>query len=518
MNSSGKMPEPGVVEATAARRFLTFRLDKRLYALRAEDVAEVILIPAVARVPQSPPALVGIANLRGAVLPVVSLRGLLGRAENALDSNAKAIVLDVGAPIAMIVDATEALLSVDTASIEEREAELGAETGELLSGAFRVDAEQDVARVLDIQHLLDAAFAQRARSQRLMGGMTAVARQQQSLANAQASEMLVSFEVAGQEFALDLSAVQEVLPAPASLMAVPRSETLVLGVTSLREKLLPLFSLRGLLGFPLSPAKSAREKVVVTTVGGMQVGLVADGARSVMVVESSRIDPIPQILAARTKGEARIRAIYRGEGDSGLVSILAPEQLFREDVMQRLGQARDIETTPQQHAPSDVAQQSRDQQLQFLVFRLGDDEFALPIATIDEVAQMPAKITRVPKTPKFLEGVINLHGEVLPVVDQRRRFEMPAYERPQARRLLVLRTAQYRAGVIVDSVSDVLRIAADSVEPAPDLTEQTARLVRGVINLENSGRIVLLLDPTELLTPAEQGLLSAFQKTGQANA
>ena len=158
-------------------------------------------------------------------------------------------------------------------------------------------------------------------------------------------------------------------------------------------------------------------------------------------------------------------------------------------------------------------------QRNFLVFRLGSDEFGLPIEAIDEVAQVPEQITRLPRTPKFLEGVVNLRGDVLPVIDQRRRFEMPAPDAMQGRRLVVVRTERHRAGLIVDSVSDVLRISADAVEPAPDLTEETARLVHGVINLEESGRMVLLLDPTELLTRAERGLLDAFEaETGRAKA
>lgn len=148
----------------------------------------------------------------------------------------------------------------------------------------------------------------------------------------------------------------------------------------------------------------------------------------------------------------------------------------------------------------------------FLVFRLGDDEFALPIDAVVEVAQVPAQVTRVPKTPKFLEGVVNLRGEVLPVVDQRRRFDMPKLEKSETRRLVVVKTERHRAGLIVDSISDVLRTQSANVAPAPHLTdEKTARLVRGVINLEKAGRMVLLLDPTELLTRAEQGLLDTFQ-------
>ena len=131
---------------------------------------------------------------------------------------------------------------------------------------------------------------------------------------------------------------------------------------------------------------------------------------------------------------------------------------------------------------------------------------------------MPSKIARLPKTPKFLEGVVNLRGEVLPVVDQRRRFDMPAADELERRRLVVVRTDRHRAGLIVDGVSDVLRVATDSVEAPPALTEQIARLVRGVINLEEHQRIVLVLDPTELLTAAEQERLDAFQTITRENA
>jgi len=150
-----------------------------------------------------------------------------------------------------------------------------------------------------------------------------------------------------------------------------------------------------------------------------------------------------------------------------------------------------------------------------LVFRLGDGEFGLPIDAVVEVAQVPEQITRVPKTPRFLEGVINLRGDVLPVVDQRRRFDMPKIDNLEGRRLIVMKTDRYRAGLIVDSVSDVLRTYDESVEPPPDLTDATSRLIRGVINLEKTNRMVLLLDPTELLTRAEQGLLDKFQALKQ---
>ena len=504
------MAEPGTarLEPSAIRRYLTFRLAQRLYALSAEDIAEVIAVPAAARVPHSPPALLGIANLRGAVLPLVGLRQLLGRPQDS--GSAIAVVLDGAAPVALVVDAVDSLVAVEQSRIETREAELGAESGELLSGAFQAGAAGEVAKILDVRSLLGAAFAQRSVRQRQLRSASDAAAQASDARQARDAQMLVTFEVAGQEYALSLEAVQEILPAPEAVTRVARTDAVVLGVISLREKLLPLLSLRGLLGFAPGQAVATREKVVVMKVGRGQVGLVADQARAVLAAPVAAIDPIPEMLAARTGGEARIKAIYRGEAGRRLVSILSPEQLFREDVMQKLGTAAAAEGTPR----VEVAQG----ELTFLVFRLGSDEFALPIEAVDEVGQVPAQVTRLPKTPKFLEGVINLRGDVLPVVDQRRRFDMPDRDAAERPRLVVVRSERHRAGIIVDSVSDVLRVARGALEPAPDLTDEIARLVRGVINLEKAGRIVLVLDPVELLTPAERRLLDTFQKTVQAGA
>jgi purine-binding chemotaxis protein CheW len=498
----------------SSSRFLTFRVDTQLYALRAEEVSEVIRVPTLARVPQGPPALLGVANLRGSVLPIAGLRELLGKAPASQASSARAIVLDGGAPVALLVDSVETLETAGSEQIETRQIEVGADGAERLLGAFSFDAGKRVAKILDIKAMLEAAFANRSSArhpERAAVMVTASASQSGAAAR---TETLVTFEVAGQEFALPLDAVLEILPAPSAITSVARTDSVVLGLTSMRGMLLPLLSLRGLLGFAAAPGANDREKVIVAKVAGTQVGLLADRARAIVAVDAALLDPIPPVLAARVGGESRIKSVYRGDGGRRLISILSPEQLFREDVMQRL--AAGNHGTAERTVASTVSGAA---ELIFLVFRLGDVEFGLPIDTVVEVAQVPSQVTRVPKTPKFLEGVINLRGEVLPVVDQRRRFDMPRLERTDGRKLVVIRTERHRAGIIVDSVSDVLRTSLQGIEPPPDLTDQISRLVRGVINLPQSQRIVLVLDPTELLTRAEQGLLDKFQsETRKANA
>lgn len=490
-------------------RFLTFDVGGRLYALRSEEVLEVIRMPPVARVPQSPPALLGIGNLRGAVLPVAGMRQLLGKPAAAGGPSARAIVLDLGSPIAILVDGVAALEYAGEAQIDTRPKEVGADGPERLLGVLSLAGDRGVAKILDIRSMLEAAFASRgrARPHDIKSRVAAEARGERR--GTEATETLVTFEVAGQEFALPLSDVQEIIPAPASVTALAHSEAVVLGLTAVRDMLLPLLSLRVLLGFSSKQATD-RQKVLVVKVGGARVGLVADRARAIVAAETRLLDPIPPSLAARTGGESRIRSVYRGESGRRLISILSPQQLFRDDVMQKLAAEQRSQTGREEPAAP-----TAHQELTFLVFRLGDDEFGLPIDTVVEVARVPDQITRLPRTPKFLEGVINLRGEVLPVIDQRRRFDLPPLEKGDGRRLIVVKTERHRAGLIVDGVSDVLRSSADAIDPAPELTDDTSRLVRGLINLPSANRIVLLLDPMELLTRAEQGLLDKFEARRQ---
>jgi len=499
---------------TAATRFLTFRVDAQLYALRSDQVSEVIRVPDVARVPQAPSALLGLANLRGSVLPVAGARELLAKPAVTQSESARAIVLDLGAPVALVVDSVETLETVPEEQIETRKKEVSAAGAEKLLGAFRISRNKDVAKILDVKTLLESAFANRARTARNERVVSTGVTTAPSNSTEQPRAMLVTFDVASQEFALPLEVVQEILPLPSTLASVAQTETLVLGVIAVRDSLLPLLSLRGLLGFGAAAAADERQKVVVTTIAGTQIGLVADRARAIVAADLENVEAIPPVLAARAGGESRIRAIYRGEGGRRLISILSPEQLFREDVMQRLAAGHHGQKS--QSSSPDAGNRA---ELIFLVFKLGDAEFGLPIDAVVEVAQLPSQITKVPKAPKFLEGVANLRGDVLPVVDQRRRFDMPPLAHAEGRRLIVIKTDRHRAGLIVDSVSDVLRAQPDAVEPPPDLTDSMTRLIRGVINLGAAKRMVLLLDTTEVLTRAEQSLLDSFQaESKKANA
>ena len=138
---------------------------------------------------------------------------------------------------------------------------------------------------------------------------------------------------------------------------------------------------------------------------------------------------------------------------------------------------------------------------QLVVFELGKEFYGVDIAAVESIIKMQP-ITVVPRSPSFVEGVTNLRGSILPVIDLRKRFNLPSEEITKNHRIVVVVINKTKIGMIVDAVSEVLRISEESIEPPPPMvaTVDTA-FITGIAKLE--GRLVILLDINKVLTGQE---------------
>ncbi len=142
-----------------------------------------------------------------------------------------------------------------------------------------------------------------------------------------------------------------------------------------------------------------------------------------------------------------------------------------------------------------------DELLQLVTFRLGNEEYGVDILHVEEINRM-VEITKVPNSPHFVEGVINLRGRVIPVINLRKRFGLPEKEFDRETRIMVVDIKGATIGVIVDGVSEVLRIPASTVEPAPTIsTGVNTEYIKGVGKLDD--RLIILLELEKLLSGDE---------------
>lgn len=138
-----------------------------------------------------------------------------------------------------------------------------------------------------------------------------------------------------------------------------------------------------------------------------------------------------------------------------------------------------------------------DDLIQLVTFRIGEEEFGVDIVAVKEIIRL-MQITMVPRAPEFIEGVINLRGKVIPVVNMRKRFNKSQVTPDNSTRIVVMELDQKIVGFLVDGVSEVLRIPETTVEdPPPVVAGIGSEYIRGIGKLDN--RLLILLDLDHLL-------------------
>jgi purine-binding chemotaxis protein CheW len=394
-----------------ARQFVIFHVKDEMFAVPLAEVKEIIRMPDVVRMPLSPAALEGLANLRGTVLPVVNLRSVFGFEPAAHDDATRVVVLDQGRPVGMVVDRMANVVTVEADDIEPADTIQSTVDTRLLTGMIKDRNGSSMVMILDALNLIRREF-------RDLAGKPAGERDT-ALADHQADDMagaksiestvdenqLVSFEVAGQEYAFPIEEVQEIVQLPEHVTDIPNTAAHVLGVITLRNRLLPLVSLREMFGLPPAEVTDAN-KVVVVSLGegtGTSVGVVMDSIKGVLRVGRSSIDVMPALLS-RNRSLDDIQSICRLDEGRRLVSILSAGQMFNvADVRKLVGDENEGNEAMASDQATVVTGETDDEE-QFVVFRLMNEEYGVPIDSVQEIVRVPEDRRRHQPSGKCAAG------------------------------------------------------------------------------------------------------------------
>lgn len=155
-------------------------------------------------------------------------------------------------------------------------------------------------------------------------------------------------------------------------------------------------------------------------------------------------------------------------------------------------------------------------ELHIVGFRIGRETFGVPIELVHEIVRVP-DITSVPDTPEYIEGVINLRGKIISIVDLRKRFGEKEIKPSKKNRILVAEVEGKMVGLIVDAASEVLKIPPSDVEPPPNVFQEgELNYVCGVGKL--NGRLIMLVDLSKILLRGELRRLGDFVQAQNAAA
>lgn len=455
----------------AGGRKLVFQVAGQFHEIDARRVREVIRVPHITRVPHGPEALAGIINLRGKPVPVLEMNRVLGGVEHATAPDGKIIIYDRGESVGLLVE-----------------------------DVLRLSAETTAAPIKDLDKRLDGAFkfARHPASRRPA--------QSKGEATAEAGEKrtaLLTFSVAGQLYGLPLEHIREVAAVTDDVTVLPDTAAAVMGLLRLRDTVLPLVSLAALLGLDGEQAERVASRIIVVEHGGDLIALAVDGMDLIRRLPAAAIDAVPAVLQ-RGRGEAQIEAIGRVADEALLIAILSPEKLFGH---QAVAGAIEHNTGAKPMNANPAKEETFEQ---FLIFQLSDEVYGLPIGSVDEVIRVPDEVTRVPGAPAFVLGIINLRGKPIPLIDQRDRFAIQSPGQTSKARAIIVTLGDLQAGFVVDSVSEVKAIASEALSAAPEFSSDRTEVFDRIAQIEAEGRMILLIDPQELLTRAERDVVLAI--------
>ena len=617
-------PPPGIQSES---QLVTFLLGDEEFGFDIMNVQEIIRVPKLARVPKTADYVEGIANLRGAVLPIIDTRKRFGLAKTEETDRTRILVIDnEGVRTGLRVDRVKQVTRVSNSNIEPPPAIIKGISADYLSGVVKLDQGKRIVMALNPAKVCQVGLSQAGASREHDAAKRAFTASQQSVRHNDDVEQMVTFKLAREEFAFRIERVREILRVEEP-KEVPDTPDYVLGVLTVRGKILPIIDLRSLLrqesladelcagvkqqgsayrrgvetlktvaaveaqalpdtaflesakqwlnhfssssealmesigklrnfndsalrlsqaalklwgedpagarqvmsqeiipvalhaadgmdGLAAQIQKNIKEdqRIIVVDAGGILLGLVVDHVNEVLNVAKNLIEPPPSMAGS---ANVELSGIAKLNDGARLIMLLDSSKLLADPTMQSLqqnaggaqlaGSANTLDMN--QGTKSNDAHLAREQQM--VTFRLGDEEFGIPISQIQEIDRY-AQITRVPRAPEFVDGVTNLRGEIIPVIDTRKRFGLPVKAADDRTRIIIVDLAGTKTGLLVDSVSQVLNIALKDISPPPAAIESGIdnEFISGIGKVDQGKRMVVLLNVEKILTHREKEQLA----------
>lgn len=283
-----------------------------------------------------------------------------------------------------------------------------------------------------------------------------------------------------KEFAIPLVNVQEIVRLNKEDIKTIKNQE----VGIVRDRVLPLVRMHKRLGASEdSLMKKKRLFVVVVGLAEKRVGIIVDktlGNQEIVIKPLGKYIGTPKYVAGATI-----------MGDGNVALILDAGSIVREEGTKDLTSQENI----QKHTSQDV------ENVQLATFKLGREEYGIEIDQVKDIITVPT-ITKVMNAPYSVLGMVNLRGKLIPVMDLRQRFDIEQYELTRKSRVIVVEFANQVIGILVDQVTQVLKVALDTIESPPDNTSQVeTKYIRGISNMNQ--RLIILLDLDLVLDIAE---------------
>lgn len=471
------------------RQLVTFHLGSDEFGVDIMHVREIIRLTEVTHIPQAPSYVEGVCNLRGSILPIIDGRARLGLPRRPSDGSTRVLVLDVdGKVTGMVVDRVSEVLRVSSADIEAPPAVIQDMNVDFLNGMVKLDGGKRIIMALKLSSIVTVKQIEDIKQEALS---IATTRADVAIKAEIEEDQLVTFLLGQEEYAFDIMHVKEIIRVQ-QITAVPNVADYIEGVVTIRNLLLPIINMRMFFGLENIPV-SDQARIIIVDLGQLSVGFRVDKVSEVISISRSVIEPPPLIF--NDQEAEQIRGVAKLNDGKRLLMCLNATKLLPTEVVQKFS----VEATAEEGM---VIKQYNNviEEEQLVTFKLGKEEFGIKITDVQEINRM-TDITHMPNAPVYIDGLVNLRGNIIPVLNLRRRFGLAEKQRDDATRIIIVDVGSRKTGVMVDAVSEVLRFESSLVEETPQIVSENldAKYISGVGKLNGGKRMVMIIDLAQVL-------------------
>jgi len=478
------------------RQLVTFKLGEDEFGVDIMNVKEIIRVPDITRVPNAPGYVEGACNLRGNVLPIIDGRTWLNLERRNRDENSRVIVIDVdGNATGVVVDKVSEVMRVNIADIEEPPQIVRNVNADYLNGVVKLENGNRLIMLLDVVKALQvnrtAGKERKSTHDESPGNVSTL--HNQGSAELIEEEQLVSFLLDNEEYAIGIMQVKEIIRTP-QIVKVPNCEEYIEGVVSIRDNLLPIINLRTYFGMEHLDINDYT-RILVVDMGSFTAGIMVDKVLEVLRVPANTIQPPPKFS---TQSGEQLKGVAKLNNGKRMILLLEPSKLVSADAISGIGGAGEIQED--NGGEKATAVQLIDEE-QLVTFKIDSVEYGVKIAHVQEINRM-TEVTKIPRAPHYIEGIVNLRGNVIPALNLRKFFKLEATQKNDATRIIIIDTDGKRTGIVVDSVSEVLRFEKNLIEAPPETLSNgiDTDFVEGVAKLDGGRRMILILNISKVLS------------------
>ena len=510
-----------------ANQIVTFKIGDEQLGFPIDSVQEIIKPPKIYGIPHAPESVKGITHLRGNVLTVVDLRIRLGIDSLEFSDTTRVLIVNLnGISTGLIVDAVSEVVDLSQCEVEKSPENIFGIAGTLLDNVVRKNDSDKIILLLSLEKVLVNVN---------LGENMEVDIQRNNLDAAHKvgasndTQQFVAFKVGREECALSILGVKEIIRFN-EVTPIHQAANYILGLMYLREKLIPVIDLRVLLGqksledeldeefmakssvldpdsetYSLDQKRIEREhgekrkitlymrRIIVIAINNIHVGVLVDSVSQVMNINASLIEGPPPIITGKKLNG--LNGVAKLDNGNRIIILLEMKNLLNnEDFLVLQNSSEELAVVE-----NEKVETKKDEEFQMVCFKVDGEEYSFDIQSVQEIIRQ-VDITKVPHSKPYMKGIINLRGSVAPVVCMRERFGIKGKDIGEQSRIIIIKQDNHSIGLIVDSVTEVLRLSKSLLEDTDEsITLSHDKFIKSIAKMSEGKRLIGLLDSNQIL-------------------